>query len=852
MIPPTPDPRGFANAAERRTGGTPHRAIAVVIATIVCFAGLAVAVGVTVSLPPDILERKVAAAERHLYYRITHTTGPVFELEGNETSLRLIVHAVVPGDGYDPARELELGARVELLDDSHWRRDVHTRARQSKARPIVDRGESIWLDENTFSLHRGIQLTDDRQLVVPLPATFSPGTKVRVTLLGDVQEGIVRAYTPVPRTHIGRRVDAMRVVDRDHAAAQLGVEPWDQLSVSRELAALRFSEHRLSAEGEEGEDYEIKEVYTTGFRLREAAVVETGMLVAVDRASAVNVVGPTQLELVARRADMLDPAPATVTVTALGEGTPLAPQELLVAAGDAAAHRTIAVPQGVYTLSIVATRATRVELHANPAATLGAAPTSPIVPDVQRITTYVATNDGEPLRVAIAGPDDQLGRAVRIDVRPLAAKDVTLEVEAIGADKQVVTTLTQKLESEYSQYEIAQLANQQEQRVAEPATLRFIAPAGTRELRVRSDAPALVTFSTPVGNANADVLDLPYAGVMLTNTVWRYARFAERGWSTVRPSNQALLGNERVAVVLAQARLELREIVPPAETVGTSMPPVARLERQTMIERATSDDVADMLRNWSAGHYTRVVPGKQITLDFSRLPDRPSLAYFATKADADVIGETATLKIDGTQQDAIVFGSTGGSIDLPRGLSGNHVVEVATAAPVRLFVDRPPVGSGAELYAFRTVYRVPDGGEPVKIEVTKRGSGVENVNIVLYTPNALDNTSVRATIDHGAPARIEAVALQKWTLAERTVPLPPSDRPASIGFTDVARGGPLRPHLLALALGDDVRPGKHAVELRVTGARPIWGRFFVLDGGTTVARAVQWRDTAEASAGSEP
>jgi hypothetical protein len=830
-----------------------RRAIAVLAATLLAFAALAVAVGVTVNLPPDLLERKVAAAERHLYYRITHTTGPVFELNGDETSLRLIVHAVVPGAVYDPLRELELGVRVELLAPTPWRRDLYTRARQSKARPIVEQG--LWLDENTFSLHRGIELTDDRQLVVPLPASVAAGTKVRVTLLGDVHEGIVRAYTPVLRSNVERRVETMRAVDRDHLAAQLGVEPWDQVAATRELASLRFAEHRLSAEGEEGEDYEIREVYTTGFRVRDDRVVETGVLIAEERSAAINVVGPAELELTARRVDALDTAAGSLVASLLGEAPPTAPVQLVLASGDATARRTISIPSGVFTLSLAANRAARIELTTKSTAsvTLAGHAGSPVVPDVQHLTTYLAQPDGEPLRVALAGPDDQLGRAVRIDVRPLAAREVTLRLDAIDDNKHAIATAATRVESQLSQFDVAQLADQQEARVGEPVALRFVVPAGGRELRIRSDAPALVTISTPLATST-DVIAPPYDRIALTTLVWRYARFAERSWLTMRPSNVDMLGTERVVTVLAQTRLEPREVPPPPESVGTSLAPSERLERQTMIERVAAGDVADVLVHWSGAHHTRIVPGKSVTLDFSRAPNRPSVAYYATRADADVIGETVTLTLDGERLPTAVLATTGGSIDLPRGLTGTHTLEVETTAPVRLLVDRPPVGSGAELYALRTVYRVPDDGRPVQIKVNKRSTHAETVNAVLYTPNAVDpSTTIRATIDRGTPARVEGVALAKWTIADRTVPLPVSDRAPSVGFTDVGRGGPLRPHLIAIALGDDVLPGTHTIELRVTGARPVWGRFFVLDGGTpSAARAVQWRDVDEPSVGSEP
>ena len=405
----------------------PGLAIAVLAATLLAFAALAVAVGITANEPPDVLERKVADAERHLYYRITHASGPTFELTGEETSVQLVVHAMVPGATFDPARELEVGVRVELAGTG-WKRDLFARARQSKARPVPDHG-GMWLDENTFSLRRGFQFTDDRQFTVPLPA-ITAGTVLRVTLLGDAPEGIVRASTPFERSSIVRRLEALRPADRQHAAAQLGFVPWDHVAASRELAMLRFAERKLSAEGEEGEDYEIREVYTTGFRTREATAATRGIAIAPGRDAAINVVGPASIDVAIEREDVLDATPGAVTAAMLGEGAAVAPIEIALPPRDGRVQRTLSVPQGVYTVALVATRGARVEVDGPAQAALAARPGAPLAPDVQRITTYLAGPNDEAVRVQIAGPDDAYGRVIRVDVRPLNAQEVKLTLRA--------------------------------------------------------------------------------------------------------------------------------------------------------------------------------------------------------------------------------------------------------------------------------------------------------------------------------------------------------------------------------------------------------------------------------------
>ncbi|MBA3452737.1 MAG: hypothetical protein H0T42_06590 [Deltaproteobacteria bacterium] len=826
--------------------------IAVTIGMIGAFAALALAVSKTVSQPPDVLERKVSDAERHLYYRITAAEGAVFVLTGDETSIRLIVHAVVPGaaSGYDQAREIEYGVRVEMeLDGKPWHRDLHTRARQSKARWIPEHG-GMWLDENTFSLERGLELSDDRHLIVVLPAGVSPGTRLKVTML-TAEEGIVRGYAPLPRADIDHRLDAMRPVDRKRLAEQISYAPWDRLHV-RELAVVRFAERRLSDDGHP----ETREVYTTGYRMRDVAMLEWGTVITAERGLAVNVVGPAQLELAVRRADP-SPAPAQLVVTLLGETAAPAPLSIAVPSSDASETHPVSIPEGVFTATISSTGSARVQLTAPPETAIALAGTTgggPLVADVQRISSYLSGPDGPPIAVALEEPIDQVGRTIRVDVRTLAAAPVaTLTLDAVDAEGRTISTVASRIDSVVSRFEVAHLFDAEQALVGEPVGVCLVAPAGAREVRIRTDVPALVAISTAMpGTSVTGRLESPFAEVPLATLMWRYARQAERQWQPVRAKNHAALTPQRTVTLVAQARLE-RRVVPPAALAGTSLTPVDRLERQTMIERVPSGEVASTVAAWTAGDHTRLIPGRVTRIDFSRSPDRPTLRYFAARSGgADVVGSKLQIKLDGRALDDETLSATGGTMDLPRGLTGIHTLEVETSAPVRLLVDRPPVG-GAELYAMRTVYRVPDDGKPIRIRVTKRPLVALTVNVVLYTPRAVMDpaTSIRIVVDGGAPTRIEGVALASWTLADRALSLPASDRPATLGFTDTDRGGPLYPRRIAVTIGDDLLPGPHTIELRVDGARPVWGRWFVLDGrSSNEPRAVQWRDDDDPSTGS--
>ncbi len=874
-----------------RAGGRPLGAKIVLAVVLVGFVALAVRVAMTLERPPNALEQKLAGAERYLYYRITPGAGPVFELDGGEATLRLVTHAVIPaGDRYDPARELDYGVRlaVDLGGGNTWTRDVFTRSRQSKARQSAEHG-GAWLDENTFSLEPGLEVTDDRLLVVTLPPDVRAGARVRVTLLGDAAEGYLRAYTPIPRRDVDRKLREMPPAERGRRAERIGYLPWDRLPAD-ELASLRYAERRLSAEGKEGVDYETRTLYTTEFRLRHTTVLERGLPVTPERAVAVNVVGPARLELAVARPVTGEAPAGTLTARLTGEGAAPPPRTFALPPRDAPATYAVEVPAGVFTLAVEATAPAQLEVRgpaARPVA-LGGAAGAAIVPDEGLVPVYLAQPSGPPVTIAIDGPADLLGRVIRVDLRALASEPVpdtqaravktwpgheaalpapaaaaapaqgprvvvaSLTLEAVDAGGRVVASSTAKLESEVSPFETAQLFGKLVATVCEPVNVRFVVPPGGKEVRLRTDRPALLAVSTPVSlSPPPDRLDVPYDSVPLAAMLWRYARHVERGWLTVRARNHEELMPERTAMLATQARLEPREVPPAPELSGTTLAPAGRLELQTVVERIPPADAAGFVTRWAEGHYTRLAPGRAVKLDLSRLPSRPRIQYWATGADTDVVGAGVKLVVDGRTALDRPLSAAQGTLQLPAGLRGVHAVAVETAAPVRLLVDRPPAEPGGELYALRSVYRI-DAGRTVRVTVTKRTAAPQNVNIVVYarTPAADPGAAVRVAIDGGAPARIAGVALTKWTLADRALPLPPADRPATLGFANVARGGALHPRLIAIALGDDLPAGPHTIALSVAGASGVWGRFFTLENAPIAPRALQWRDATDTSEGS--
>jgi hypothetical protein len=862
-----------------RTGVRPLAARITLGFVLLGFAAIAARVAVTLASPVDPLDQKLAAAQRYLYYQFTPDAGPTFLLTGTETEIHLVTHATMPAGAFDPARELEYGARVEVDrgDGKPWVREIDTRARQSKARLTG----GLWLDENTFALDGKSELSDDRVLIVILPQGVAAGARLRVRLVGDAREAFLRAYTPTPRPDPERHVRELPGADRQRIADGTSYLPWDRLTAPDELASMRLQPHRLSAEGKEGQDYETRTLYTTGFRLPYSLVTERGIPVAPDHALAINVVGPARVTVIASKP--FQGKDGAVNVTLVGEGLPEPPPPpATIVLG---ASHAVDVPEGVFTLAITASTKALVELVAPPAApiTLGKIAEAPLAPDEQQLSAYVAGPGVPALEIAADGPDDLLGRVFRIDVRTLATtpclavtgglkrwptgaivpttgkpnpagiKPCTgvapptdplsgnLLVDAVDAKGKVIATTTAAVVSVASRFETAKLFGNLTASVTEPISIRFVVPPGGKGLRLRTDRAALLQVATPITISPApDVVDAPYDTAPLTTTMWRYARYKERGWLPVRARDDATLGPERVAALAVQARLEPKIVPPAPEIASTSLEPAGRLEQQTVVEAVPPDDVAQFLQRWGPGHYTRLVPGKRLALDLGRLPSRPSIMYFAGD---DQVGAAANIAIDGQViEDKLT--TSRGSLKLPAGLAGTHQVAIDAPASARFLIDRPPAsGTRGELVAVRSVYRLGRGG--ARITVVKKTKGQQNVDIVLYARGAAadPNTQIRVVVDGGRPSRYAGLAITRWTLADRTVPLPPADRPAS-GFANTG-GDALYPRLLAIALGDDLPPGTHSVEVSVTSGPPMWARLFTFDGAPPAPRALQWRVSAD-------
>jgi len=234
------------------------KATFVLAATVAFFGALAWQVSRTLDAPPDPLEAKVAAAKRFLYYVVDPDRGPDFPLTGKERVLHLMSHAVLPS--YDPARQVVYGFRLALVAGGTeiWRHDVYTRTRQSKAGVAGDR----WIGENAFALDPRVQVGDDRTLVVRFPFPVAAGTRLRVRLLGEPTQALLRVYSVAPRPAADLALSRLSPADREALVSELSFTPWDRLDPDERLSRLKFREERIAAEGDDGVDYQVRALYS--------------------------------------------------------------------------------------------------------------------------------------------------------------------------------------------------------------------------------------------------------------------------------------------------------------------------------------------------------------------------------------------------------------------------------------------------------------------------------------------------------------------------------------------------------------------------------------------------------------
>jgi hypothetical protein len=845
------------------------KSIAALVATLAALVALTWHVARTATAPPDPLERKLAEAKKFLYYVVTPASGPELALTG-ERDLHLVVHAVIPGaPPFDPTRQLVFGLRLALLvgGDEIWSRDVYTRARQSKG----TRAAGLWLQENSFVLEPGVQITDDRLIAIHLPEEAVAGAVLRLRLVGDAAEGMVRVYqrTDRPEARLALRLRSLAPAQREALAEQLSFTPWDRLDPAERAARLRIQGTRMSALGRDGRDYRTRALYTTAFRLPvDEEAPAQGTLVTPTHPAAVNVVGPVEVTLRVTPAPAVEPrgVPANLVITSVGEGGQPPPFVMPVPPPPAQVTQTLAVPAGLHSLHLATDARDGVQIvlaaPAGSRAQFGPVrpqpnPEQQLAPDEVLLGGYIVDVKAPPVVVAVAGPDDLLARSFRVDARlvppptpPGTTVSGTLTVESRDASGATLFRQEVQVASVLAPFEELRLPQGETRVVAEPTSFRLVVPSGTRSIQVTAAQPTFVRLYTLVTlTPSPDALEPPFDAVQLQATLWRYARYDEQSWVLMQAENRLALAPLE-AKLAAQARLEpAPPPTPPPGATAQTILPEGDPEKQVVLERVLPEEMAAY--RWTDGYYTALRPGRPQRIQVAA-GAAPKLATWVLGL-ADVnLGRDVHVSVDGRALPPFTVTTTRGAWTLPLIAPGVHTVLVDTDAPnLRVLVDQEPAGGG-EIVALRTLYRLTG-----KLRLSARrppGEQPTTVNIVLYSTSreADPRTQFKITLDAGAPRHAEAVALAHFSPGARLAPLGAADHEPILGFADTRDRTVYHPRTLPIGLGDDLAIGTHTVTIEPAAgaARACWVRFFVMTtAAPEVEKAIQWRLNAPSSEG---
>lgn len=863
-------PRRPAPAAWRRA--VPHVALLVLVGVNAVIAAHTVG---TLRRPPDPLERKLAAADRTIVYRLTAAAGPRFRLDV-PAPLKLLSYAVVDGP-YDPARRVAYGLRVTIEDGGRVlsQDDVFVESRQSKGAPDGAR----WLEEGAFTLD-GVELTDERIVVVD-PRRVPAGAVVTVTAIaGDAPPGAPAAGAP-PRELLLRvfRADARDPLERIAALERLDAEartelvrattyvPWELLPEVERERRLRRRWVRLSALGDSGDDYRARTIYVSSFRAPAPAAVEVddgGVDVAPGRAVAINVAGPASL------------AAASLGVPG---GAGAAALDVAAVGCDAGPWRVeparatvITVPAGPCTLVARAVGAgpARLRLVGPGESALGGAITPgaevSFRPDIVRIPVVVTGPDAPVVAAVRAVPGAPLlGRVLRVDARALveagapgadaaAPALATLDVMFRTADGEVVSRARVAVAGEVSPFETLAWESGAHG-VGEPTSVRVIAPPGAARVELTADRPVALRLSR-WGDGTTTPAE-PYRSAVVAAHRWRYTALVDRAWYPLRPDNHAwLVASRRSAELWAQARLAaagdadddgLADDARGPLTVGAgagaapplvAVTPVGAPEQQRAREPVAPDQLARVVAGWPAGAALALTPGRARRVEFDVA--RPGRARLTWEVDAGDVGGALVVRIGDAPPVRATIGASRGGVTLPRVAAGAHDVVVEGPAGARLWIDRPPADGAHGVVRERRLYALT---EPVRVRVRKRAGRPVRLLAIVYAPGAAASAApaLRVTIDGGRPLRPGGVAVPRLTDADRRVALPPARRAAPATLVDLGGASAGLPRVVPIPLLDDLSAGTHEVWVTNLTGRPMWVRFVAAeDAAAAPAAPAQW------------
>jgi hypothetical protein len=889
------DAEGVSTAIAGETPGAWRRWLAlptlvlVIAAVVVATRALAVAPGLVAG------SGKLARAERAMVYELTTAGGPRFRLAGGAEVVQLLVHLELPPGGAVTATyRFAVVATLRGPDGAAlWERTVTQRARQTKE------GERVggWDYEAAFVVDGLASLADAASVELALP-DVPPGSALELRLAaetGEIVGGEVRAFarpTALMRAYRRHAVDPAERELRRMALVNSGERrlpetylPWYALAPEQQEQRLALAWERLAAEGRAGVDYRVRSIYVAPPRppVSEPAGVPA-LVVGSGQPLVVQLVGPGTVWVDAWAAGGVPAGPAVVRAEltsrsfAAGAGSD-GPGDRSVAVVQEvsvvpAGRAEISVPEGWWSLELatdlpaamVQVRADAPErhagaedhsLHASGVGPGGMTGEGALVPvDVRTLQVYALGPEAAALPVALAPGDDPEARFVRVQVRAWGTlAPVTMRYEFVDAqgaalaagDHAVETTTPAPFERLRAGEDVPGDSLRAplvfplgEAPVSEAVAVGLIAPTGAAQVRLMTDAPALVAVHGRLPAAGADDgprWTWPYDQLTDPRARWRYAPLARpRTFPRRAEDHAARAAAGQVRTILAQVRVEPIRAEKHADGPWRAVQPRGAHARLRLLEEVAPARRKEALASWGPGSYTRLRAGAATRLDLTRgLPRPATLRYQVTGAAIDVVGAALAVTVDGEQTRWPVASRTG-----RRSLPRRSQAAVTWLGPGSLAVlaNRPPTDGGGQLYEHRQVHALSTGG--LAVSLVKPGTAPVGMNVVVYWLDGAPREATKLTleVDEGRPARRQGTPVAGVLAARRTLSVGP-DRRAGAIFADRRGEGEVAIGRAAVVLGDDVAAGRHTLRVRHAGGPPVWVRFF--QAGEAEARRGAWQ-----------
>jgi hypothetical protein len=184
----------------------------------------------------------------------------------------------------------------------------------------------------------------------------------------------------------------------------------------------------------------------------------------------------------------------------------------------------------------------------------------------------------------------------------------------------------------------------------------------------------------------------------------------------------------------------------------------------------------------------------------------------------DELGSKVALRVDGVKAARTRF-VTGGVDLTARASAGRHHVKVVADVAVRCLVEAVPARGHGLIE--RTAWALPEGA--LRLPIDKPGWATYPVTLVIYVAQDQPTPEIDLAIDEGKLRR-RAGAVGRVTLARAHVrTLPAADPVIQLG---TSRRFLRRAMVTTAALGDDLAPGRHVLQLSLVPSMPALLRAF--------------------------